>query len=146
MALAAHDATDRAEQLIILTQRLTAALRAEINAYEARDFDAVRAGQGETLTLANLYRHESQKIKGNPDLLADLAPPLKQTLIETTELFNATLEQHIMTVDAVKRLSEGLVQVIANEISAQRTQNLSYGPDSYADPAHTTAIALDKQA
>jgi hypothetical protein len=70
MALSVEGPADRVEQLITLTERLT-----ELMAQDAADFEARRphlaaARAEESSRLANLYRHESMRVKRSPDLIA----------------------------------------------------------------------------
>ena len=63
MALAANDAEDRVEQLIILTERLTELIARQALAFEQRRPQDAAALLEETSRLANLYRHESARIR-----------------------------------------------------------------------------------
>ena len=56
MGLAADDATDRVDQLIALTERLTDILRLDLRAFENRRPHEVAARAEEHGRLANLYR------------------------------------------------------------------------------------------
>ena len=69
MTLHATDADDRAQQMIALTERLTARLTEETLALEVRRPQAMAAGAEETMRLANLYRHESLRVRQDPSLL-----------------------------------------------------------------------------
>ena len=79
MALSAHDAEDRVEQLIILTERLTELVAGQALAFEQRRPQDAAALLEETSRLANLYRHESGRLKADPQLImaADKASRLK---------------------------------------------------------------------
>ena len=56
MAIAAQDAADRVEQLIILTERLTELIALEAAAFEARRPHEAAKYIEETARLANIYR------------------------------------------------------------------------------------------
>ena len=60
MALAATDAEDRVEQLIILTERLTALIAEQALAFEQRRPRDAAALNEETSRLANLYKAEGR--------------------------------------------------------------------------------------
>ena len=70
MAAAAENATERVDQLILLTERLTHLVALGAQAFEARRPQDAAAYVDETGRLANHYRHESARIRGNPALIA----------------------------------------------------------------------------
>lgn len=148
MALAAANAEDRVAQLIILTERLTALIADEARAYDAHRPQDVAAKAEETHRLANLYRHESSRVRADPRLVSGAPPQQRQKLIQATEAFDAVLARHGRAVEAAKTVTEGLVKAIADEITSQRQQTASYGPGAttggYANAA--TAITLNKRA
>ena len=71
MALAASTSAQRVEQLIMLTERLTGLIAEQLRAFEARRPHDAAANAEETARLANLYRHESLKLKADPKSLDD---------------------------------------------------------------------------
>jgi len=148
MSLAAHDPNDRVDQLIILTERLTDLIAKEASAFEARrPQDAARYVQ-ETAKLANLYRHESARVRANVALVSAASLERRQRLIRATEAFDAVLARQARAVAAAKTVTEGLVRAIANEIADQRPQAAGYGPGSQgaAYRNNGTAITLNQQA
>ena len=70
MAISATDATDRVEQLIVLTERLTELIAHEALAFEERRPQDAALHIEETSKLANVYRHESARVRANPNLVA----------------------------------------------------------------------------
>ncbi|MFZ3008075.1 MAG: hypothetical protein WA047_18070, partial [Phenylobacterium sp.] len=70
MALSALDAADRVEQLIILTERLTELVALEAQAFEQQRPQEAMAHIEETSRLANIYRHESARVRANPAMVA----------------------------------------------------------------------------
>jgi hypothetical protein len=68
-----HDpttATAHLRRLTAMTDRLTARLEVETDAFASRRGGEVAAGLGETQDLANLYRREAAQLKANPGLLS----------------------------------------------------------------------------
>lgn len=140
------NATARVRQLLDLTRRLTDQLQAEAAAFEARrPLDAL-ASLGETQELANQYRRESAQIKANPQIIAPAPASDRKALIEATRAFDAVLARHSRAVEAARRLSEGLVQTIAAEVTAQRGNPSAYGASGQAAQADPRAVALNKTA
>ena len=69
MAIAAVDADDRVHQLILLTERLTDLIAKEAHAFEThRPHEAAQYVE-ETAKLANVYRHESMRVRANVALV-----------------------------------------------------------------------------
>lgn len=147
MALAAHDAADRVDQLIILTERLTALLAEECRAFEARRPQDAAPHIEETQRLANLYRHESARVRADPRLVASAPAPQRLRLIKATEAFDSVLARHGRALEAAKTVTEGLVRAIAEEVAGQRTSTSAYGPGAAQKPSGAAvAITLNKRA
>ena len=141
--------TERAEALITLTRRLTDMLAVQAAAFEERRPHEVAHMMEESGRLANLYRQESTRLKRNPDLIKGAPEPVRQRLIQATEMFEAVLARHGRALTAMKTITEGLVRAIAAEVTAQRTAGSSgYGATGtiQAPTNAGAAIALNKQA
>ncbi len=146
MALSAVDATDRVEQLVALTETLTARLTAEAAAFEARrPLDAV-ADLDETAKLANLYRHECTRVKANPDMIAGAPREARDRLADATRAFELVVSRHARGLEAARTLTEGLVQAIAQEIASARAPAAGYGATGGAMAGDSTAVTLNRRA
>ncbi|WP_158912866.1 flagellar basal body protein [Caulobacter sp. S45] len=146
MTLAADNAADRVEQLIALTERLTARLEAETRLFEARRPQDVARNSGDTLELANLYRREAAQLRANPSLIAGGPLNRRQKLIAATTAFEAVLARHGRSVKAAKIVTEGVVRAIAEEVASQRMPAAGYGPRAKARPNDASAITLNRRA
>ena len=113
MALAAVDADDRVTQLILLTERLTDLIAKEAQAFESRRPHEAAQYVEETAKLANLYRHESMRVKANIALVEAARLELRQRLIRATEAFDAVLARQARAVNAARVVTEGLVRAVA---------------------------------
>ena len=142
-----NDAAERVEQLILLTERLTGLVAQSAQAFEARRPQDAAAFVGETGRLANMYRHESTRIRGNPAMIAGASLVQRTRLVRATEAFDAVLARQARAVEAAKTVTEGLVRTIAEEVATRRQKGASYGADATtaATPA-ATAITLNKRA
>jgi len=139
-------ATTRVQNLIHLTESLTALIAAECRAFEARrPQDAARTLE-ETTRLANIYRHESAKIRADRSLISPAPLALRTELIRVTEAFDAVLARHGRALEAAKTVTEGLVRAVANEVVAQRKTGAGYGPGAQAVSASASAITLNRSA
>jgi len=146
MALDAHDGSDRVEQLIILTDRLTAMMVVQCQAFEQRRPQDVAVQMDEMTKLANIYRHESLRIRSSPNLIADAPLEQRTQLMRATEAFDAVLARHGRAVEAARTITEGLVRAIAEEVAAQRPTGAGYGADSAAKAGDARAVTLNKRA
>ena len=147
MALNANDATERVEQLCLLTERLTELIAFEAQAFEQhRPQDAIEQ-LAETSQLANVYRHESSRVRANPGLVAEAPLALRTRLIRATEAFDAVLARQGRALNATKTVTEGLVRAIADEVANQRTSASGYGPGAKQHtPSAATSITLNQRA
>ena len=150
MAIAAHNAEDRVEQLILLTERLTELVADQAQAFEQRRPQDAAANMEETSRLANLYRHESTRIRAAPELVSGAPVAQRTRLVRATEAFDAVLARQGRALEAAKTVTEGLVKAIAEEVAVQRSKGAAtYGPGATA-PAPTasasSAITLNKRA
>jgi len=147
MALSVHDASERVEQMTILTERLTALIAREAQAFEQHRPQDVAGQIEETARLANLYRHESARVRADPGLVAAAPANLRARLMRVTEAFDAVLARQGRALAAAKTVTEGLVRAIADEITAQRTSTSSYGPGAETSAPHAAmAITLNRRA
>ena len=150
MAIAAESPADRIDQLVVLTDRLTKLIAGQALAFEQhRPQDAVGLVE-ETSRLANIYRHESAKIRANPALLSEASLNERARLTRATEAFDAVLARQSRALDAARTVTEGLVRAIAEEVATQRHRGAAdaYGPsgERSAKPADGSAITLNKRA
>ena len=147
MALAANDAADRVDQLITLTERLTDLIGEECRAFEARRPFEAAANIEETSRLANLYRHESMRIRQDRSLLDGASLDKRRRLVRSTEAFDAVLARHGRALAAAKTITEGIVHAVAEEIANNRDTGAGYGPTAAsASAGKATAVTLNKRA
>ncbi len=146
MSISAHNAEDRIDQIIILTERLTDMIAAETRAFEANRPQDVAATVGETAKLANIYRMESARLKQDPALLHKADLKQRVALVRATEAFDAVLARHGRVLESAKSITEGLVQAIAKEVASTRVKAAGYTDLGRATPVNGTAITLNKRA
>lgn len=147
MAISATDAADRVEQLIVLTERLTELVALDAQAFEQRRPQDAGQNLEETSKLANIYRHESARVRANPGLVSGAPLEQRTRLIRATEAFDAVLARQGRALEAAKTVSEGLVRAIAEEVASQRQSGTGYGRGGAAAPQPSaTAITLNKRA
>ena len=147
MALSATDAADRVDQLIILTERLTALIAEQAACFEQRRPQDAAAMMEETSRLANLYRHESARVRADVELIKAAPLQARARLTRATEAFDAVLARQGRAIEAARIVTEGLVKCIAEEVAAQRTRGSVYGAAGVqTSTVAPTAITLNQRA
>ncbi|HSV02659.1 MAG TPA: flagellar basal body protein [Phenylobacterium sp.] len=152
MAIAAHDAADRVAQLVVLTERLTELMAAQALAFEQHRPQDAAAFVEETSKLANLYRHESARVRADPGLIGGVPAAERTRLVRATEAFDAVLARQARALEAAKFVTEGLVRAIAEEVAAHRERGAAatYGPEGEPtikrNSAAAKAITLNRRA
>lgn len=147
MAISATDAADRVDQLIVLTERLTELIALDAQAFEQRRPQDAAGNIDETSRLANVYRHESARVRANPTLIAGAPLAQRTRLIRATEAFDAVLARQGRALEAAKTVTEGIVKAIADEVASKRATGAGYGQGGAAAPAASaTSITLNKRA
>jgi hypothetical protein len=147
MALLADDPQDRAEQLLLVTERLTALIGEETRRIDARQPPLDGAEAEEKNRLANAYRLELARIKQDRTLIEGARPETLAQLRTTTVALHEALAAHESALNAVKVVSEGLVQAMAEEVARQRGGEAQYGAKGdLATPSAPVATVLDRSA
>ena len=147
MAIAASDAADRVEQLVILTERLTELIAKQALAFEQRRPQDAASMLEETSRLANLYRHESARVRADPRMVESAPLEARTRLVRATEGFDAVLARQGRAIEAARTVTEGLVKCIAEEVASQRSKASVYGSSGMQSAGPTaTAITLNKRA
>lgn len=141
------EAGDRVTQLISLTERLTALISTECQAFEDRKPHEAAKTLDETSRLANLYRHESMRIRGNVGLVQAAPLETRRKLMQATEAFEAVLARHGRALEAAKSVTEGIVRAVAQEVASTKATGAGYGPSgAIAGAQAAKAMTLNKRA
>ena len=136
---------DRVEQLILLTEQLTARLKTESEAFEANRPHEVAPQIKETQRLADLYRRESAAARADPARIAGAPLARRKRLAEATKTFDATLKRHAAAIESARRITEGLVRTIAGVVADRRRPAAGYGPRAFPTPGDPRAIAVNRR-
>lgn len=145
MALLANDPADRAEQLLMLSERL-AVMAEEANAALTAGDPLGGAPSDEFLRLANAYRNEMARVREDPSLLAGLNEPLRRRLRDTTAALQEKLDRYTLALNAVRTITEGLLQAIAEELQKDARASAGYGASGGYAAGGAAPLALDKRA
>lgn len=147
MALIADDAKDRAEQLLLISERLAMLIDVELQRIETRRPAAEGAEAEEKTRLANAYRLELARIKQDRSLIDGAPPALLVHLRQATVTLHEKLAAHEAALNAVKLVAEGLVQAMAEEVVRQRGGDAHYGASGeLVAPGGLGSAVLDRSA
>lgn len=147
MALIANDPTHRAEQLLLVTERLTALVIEETRRIDAREPPLDGEMAEEKQRLANAYRLELARIRDDKSLIEPAAPDLLAKLRKNTALLQEKLAEHEVALSAVKLITEGMVQAMAEELARQQGGDAQYGAHGgLSAPSGPRPAVLDRQA
>jgi len=147
MALLADDAPDRAAQMLLITERLTALIAEETRRIDARLPPLDGPDADEKTRLANAYRLELTRIRHDRSLIEGAGDGPLSKLRVATEALHVALAAHETSLNAVKVISEGLVHAIAEEVARMRHGEAGYGASGGpAPPTGPAPTVLDKSA
>jgi len=140
-------AIERIEALIVLTERLTTLIAEQALAFEARRPHDAALNMEETSRLANRYRQEAQRARGELKPFADAPLALRAKLVRATEAFDAVIARQGRALGAAMKVTEGLVHAIAEEVANQRSVGTGYGPGGVKPRKEAaTAVTLNRRA
>ncbi len=127
MALAAENPTDRVEQLIILTERLTEIILREIGILRDRRPRDLKELEADKTKLARVYAQEMAMVNKQRSLIEGVKDELMLALKKATAAFREALTEHNVILSSAKRITEDMVKSIADEITAKRRPAVTYG-------------------
>jgi len=134
--------TPRIERLIMLAERLIAALEGDIAVLKEGRTGDLSTNDPEIQKLTAVYGREAQ---GFDPRIAQSAPgPLRQRFIAITAKFREVLQMHARMIARVKNASEGMVRAIAAEVERANAPMRTYGPRPGQPPQSTGAMVFNK--
>ena len=146
MSRATEQADQRLDELIVLTERLTALIKCESvslktrRPHELKDMVTLKA------ELSGHYARAMAKLRQDADGIKAASPERRRRLTNVTEAFRAALEELSNMLARMRRISEGIVRAIAEEATQMRPKPVGYGQNAGpAGPAPTpAALAVDR--
>ena len=130
------------ERLIVMAERLTAALEDDIAALKAGKPADMKSLDPEVQKLTMLYSREVQHFDIR---IARAAPaPLRARFLAITGRFREVLQLHARMLMRVKNASEGMIQAIAREVERMNAPTRTYAPRPAARPAPPGAMVFNK--
>jgi hypothetical protein len=130
------------ERLIVMAERLIAALESDIAALKAGKPAAMKSMDPEIQTLSANYGREAQNF--DIRLAKSARAELRGRFIAITAKFREVLMLHARMLTRVKNASEGMVQAIAREVERINAPMRTYGPRPSAQPRPSGAMVFNK--
>ncbi len=133
--------------LVALTERLTALITRENTLLRQREPRQLSKFHDEKIRLTELYTREMAALRRNDGVLNDAAPEDVDSLKQVTAGFRKALAEHNSIVGALKSVTEGMIQAIADEVTKRNNPVQGYGTDAILKGrprGAPTSIALDQ--
>jgi hypothetical protein len=128
------DADQRIEQLILLTERLTDCTERECEILRLKRPRDMAPVHEEKSKIAAAYAREIAQLRRDKMLPAAARPELAAKLKDTTARFRAALDELSRHLGRVRRISEGMIRAIADEMQSKDASPVGYG-ESAAPPS-----------
>ena len=142
MTVAANAKVTRCEQLLAMSIRIGDAIEADIAALENGKFDALKTADPEIERLCAIYGHEVKALKSDGGVVG-VPAALVGKLKESGARLNGLLARHERLVGCMKKVSEGLVQAVAEEVQKTRETAAPYAASPKAKRPATGAIVYN---
>ena len=135
------------ENLISVTEQLTALIQHEIEVLTAEGPRNIGVFQDEKNRLSQAYAREMAQVRAHPDQMSALPTETLQRLKSITDLFRNTLRTHLVTVERVKSVTETVLKAIGKHVAERTRPVIGYGQDRNARLANARApisLAFDQ--
>ncbi len=139
-----HPAEARIKDLIHLTRRMREWIEAETALLKDHRPQELAGRAEEKSRLIAAYTRDMAAAKKDAPSLKGAPKALLDALRKETGLFRAALKEHEGLLGRLRRVSEGLIKSIADEVARKRATQLGYTAAGAAPriPVTTNAIAL----
>ena len=130
------------ELLIVMAERLIAAIEADIAALKAGHPQELRTTAPEFQRLSALYSREAASL--DPARAKAAPSELRRKFFDTTAKFRDALALHTRLLSRVRNASEGIVKAVAEEIERRRAPTCIYAPAASYSRPHATAMVYNR--
>jgi len=118
--------SSRMADLLAITSRLIACMEREVELLRSLKPQELRQLQNDKTTLADAYRAFVLALK-EPDVAADAVTDLlKDELVEATERFQATLQDNLRALRAMRDVNERVMRAVVQALEEPRLQVTGY--------------------
>lgn len=114
------------ERLIVMSERLSAALEADIAALEQGNARAMRTIEPDMQQLSAIYVREAAAL--TPQAAEGAPPAIRARFNQATRRFRDALKMHGRVLTRIRNASEGMIRAIAEEVERQQAPMRTYRP------------------
>jgi hypothetical protein len=114
------------EDVIDVTQTLTALLEREIELLKNLKPQDIRDLQHDKTTLAATYERQIRELRAKPAILGDIDSKLKDRLRQATIRFQTVLAENERSIRAVKTVSERLMRAVVAAVADRKSGSPAY--------------------
>lgn len=129
----------RVDNLINLTHQLTGLLDSEELMLNDHRPSEIQSLNDEKAKVSALYQRELMILKSDPSKIKALAPAKRDALKSSTAEFRKSTDRHLRLLQNFRRVSEGIVKSVADEVSAKDIQATGYGDRAMAPKPKSNA-------
>jgi len=129
MALAVTSTTDRVEQLIILTEKLTDIIVMEVGILKERRPKDLEPLAAEKVRFSKLYAREMALVNKDRTLIEGVKADLMATLKQATAKFRDALGEYQTILKAARTITEDMVHSIVGQVTDTHKPVVAYGRD-----------------
>jgi hypothetical protein len=130
------------ELLIVMAERLIAAIEADIAALKAGRPQDLCTTDPEIQRLSALYGREAAGL--DPARAKAASAELRRKFFDTTAKFREALALHARLLTRLRNASEGIVKAVAEEIERRRAPTCLYAPALQRHRPHAGAMVYNK--
>jgi flagellar biosynthesis/type III secretory pathway chaperone len=130
------------EEVIEVTQRLTALLEREIELLKNLKPQDIRDLQRDKAALAATYERHIRDLRAKPALLATADAKFKERLRQATMRFQMILAENERAIRAVKTVSERLMRAVVAAVADRKSGTPAYTRSGVTSGGAATAKAV----
>ncbi|MEE9139674.1 MAG: hypothetical protein V3U18_02740 [Alphaproteobacteria bacterium] len=112
--------------IIAITSRLVALMTTEIERLRAHRPHEIEELQEEKAALARAYETLLRELGKHPEVLAGLAPALREELEAKTEEFQKVLAQNEASLKAAREVNARVLKAVADAVTERQKENTGY--------------------
>lgn len=120
------NSTQLVNDLITITSRLIALMTAEVEKLRTHKIKEVEAMQSEKAALARAYETLIRELKKHPLILQDVAPALRDELVDKARDFQRLLLKNEAALRAAKDVNQRVLKAVSDAVTESRKENATY--------------------
>jgi len=135
------EATAKLERLLAMSERLAAAISADIAALEGGRPRDMKSIEPETQKLSALYERELSAF--SPKEVVAVPPELRAKCAAAAKQLNDCLQRQQRLLKRMKTISEGMIRAVAEEMQRRQSSVRPYSPKPIPAPRSAGAMVYN---